>query len=168
MQNSAIEQDLIALGINPSDYRVLKLLPLVYVAWADGKMEGVERSRIMNLAREQFPIDERGEQLLQLWLKAPPSLEYIRRGLRDLLALARAPDDLEIDPQELPVLLSYAEAIARSTAGALDAPWAVTPAEEAALGEIARALGIDNGVSWATLLRELNEGESRQQQALAG
>jgi hypothetical protein len=29
-------------GIRPNDYEVLKLLPLSYVAWADGKTEGIE------------------------------------------------------------------------------------------------------------------------------
>ena len=47
MRTIDIKRDLVALGIDPEDYRVLKLLPLVYVAWADGKMESVERSRIV-------------------------------------------------------------------------------------------------------------------------
>ncbi|HEY6562491.1 MAG TPA: hypothetical protein VI072_34720 [Polyangiaceae bacterium] len=156
MKKSAIERDLIALGIDPTDYRVLKLLPLVYVAWADGNMEAVERERIMNLARSQFPIGESGMRLLKMWLYVAPSRRYIQQGLRDLLALARAPDGLDINVEELPMLLAYAESIARSTALGLDAPWSVTPAEEAALSEIAALLRIDNGTSWASLLRELD------------
>jgi hypothetical protein len=69
--------------------------------------------------------------------------------------LARAEDDLEIDFSELPALLSYAEAIARSTAKALDQPTSVSPGEEAALEEVARELHIDHGESWAKLLAEL-------------
>jgi hypothetical protein len=158
MRTIDIKRDLVALGIDPEDYRVLKLLPLVYVAWADGKMESVERSRIVKIAEELFPISARGAQVLRGWLQMPPSHEYIRHGLRDLLALARAKGELEVDVDELPVLLAHAEAIARSTAAALDSPWAVTPEEEAALAEIARLLCVDNGMSWAALLRDL-EGE---------
>jgi hypothetical protein len=155
MQKSAIERDLRALGIDSTDHRVLKLLPLVYVAWADGKMESVERERILNLAAETFPIGDRAIGLLRTWLSRPLSREYIQHGLRDLLLLAHAPDDLDVSLDELPMLLSYAEGIARSTASALDAPSAVTQAEEDALSDIAGMLQIDNGTSWAELLREL-------------
>jgi hypothetical protein len=154
-----IKRDLIVLGIDPSDYRVLKLLPLVYVAWADGRMEEVERSRLLELASRSFGIGLSGAQVLHEWLSAPPSHEYLRRALRDLLALARAPEEIDVALDELPALLAYAEGIARSTATALDAPWAVTAEEEAALAEIARLLNIDNGTSWATLLRELDSAQ---------
>jgi hypothetical protein len=159
MRTVDVKRDLIVLGIDPSDYRVLKLLPLVYVAWADGKMEEVERSRILELASRSFGIGVSGAQVLHEWLSAPPSHEYFRRALRDLLALARAPDEIDVALDELPALLAYAEGIARSTATALDAPWAVTAEEEAALAEIARLLNIDNGTSWATLLRELDAAQ---------
>ena len=76
------------------------LLPLVYVAWADGKMENVERERIVWLARRHFRIGERGVRLLESWLAAPPSRRYIERGLMDLLALARRPDVVEVHPFE--------------------------------------------------------------------
>jgi hypothetical protein len=156
MKTIDIKRDLIALGIDPADYRVLKLLPLIYVAWADGKMEDVERDRIIELARSSFPIGASGAQVLYTWLAAPPSREYIQRGLTDLLGLARAPEELAVGLEELPTLLAYAEGIARSTARALDAPWAVTAEEEMALAEIALRLNVDNGRSWAALLRELD------------
>jgi hypothetical protein len=47
--------------------------------------------------------------------------------------------------------------VARSTAQALDQPTSVSPEEERALDEIARALHIDHGRSWAALLAELRE-----------
>jgi hypothetical protein len=151
-----IKRDLVALGIDPEDYGVLRLLPLVYVAWADGKMEWVERDRILQLAHERFAIGGRAALVLEGWLRTRPSLAYIRHGLRDLLGLALAKGELEIGVEELPTLLAHAETIARSTAAALDSPWAVTPEEEAALAEIAALLCVDNGVSWASVLRELD------------
>ena len=54
--------------------------------------------------------------------------------------------------------MAYAEAIARTTAKAMDAPTSVTPAEERALANIARELGVDEGESWAALMRELEAG----------
>lgn len=119
-------------------------------------MEGVERARIVALARDHFRVGASGAQLLEQWLAAPPSVEYVERGLSDLLALALSPDEFEIDVDELPRLLAHSEAIARTTANALDAPWAVSPEEEHALAQVARLLRVDNGVSWAALLRELD------------
>ncbi len=57
--------------------------------------------------------------------------------------------------------LASSEAIARKTAEAMDAPTAVTPAEEQALLEIARELRVDDGESWAALLRELQAPSAR-------
>ncbi len=152
MNTIEVQKDLRRLGLDSTDHRVLMLLPLVFVAWADGKMENVERQRIVWLAKRRFRIGDSGIRVLEQWLAQPPSREYIQRGLIDLLMLAQDPDVLEIDLADL-----QAEAIARTTARALDAPWSVGPAEEQALAEIARVLGIDNGVSWATLLYELGE-----------
>jgi hypothetical protein len=64
---------------------------------------------------------------------------------------------MEIDLSELPGLLAYAEAVARSTGVALDQPSSVTAVEEKALAEIARELHIDHGESWAKLLEELSQ-----------
>jgi hypothetical protein len=56
---------------------------------------------------------------------------------------------------ELRSLLAYAEAIARTTAEAMDAPTSVTESEERALADIARELGVSDGASWGALVREL-------------
>ena len=49
---------------------------------------------------------------------------------------------------------------ARTTARAMDAPSSVTPAEERALAEIAQELGVEEGESWAALVRELEATQS--------
>jgi hypothetical protein len=157
MNTNEVRRDLQRLGIDSGNYRVLMMLPLVYVAWADGKMENVERQRIVWLARKHFQIGESGARVLERWLARPPSRDAMESGLLELLWLARRPDVPEIELSDLQDLLLHAEAIARSTAEALDEPSAVGPAEERALSDIARVLGVDNGMSWATLLREIEE-----------
>ena len=149
------------LGINDSNYKVLKLLPLIYVAWADGRIEPAQEERLLNLAHNHFQIGEYGERLLKHWIAERPTKEYIREGLHDLLLLAHAPDDWGFDVEELHGLLAFAEAIARTTAEAMDAPTAVDASEEQALLEIARELRIDDGQSWAALLRQLQEEQPR-------
>jgi hypothetical protein len=143
------------LGIQAGDYGVLMLLPLVYVAWADGKMGLVQKDRIESHAARAYDLSASAIAVLSGWLKERPTHEYIVEALRDIYFLAHAPDDGEVDVSELPALLSYAEGIARSTARALDRPTSVSPGEDRALEEIARELHIDHGESWAKLLKEL-------------
>jgi len=157
MERDKLHDSLERLGIKPSDYTVLKLLPLIYVAWADGKMEFVKKERIHSFVARHYDLSAAGTGVLNRWLTERPTHAYIAEGLHDMHFLAMAPDDIEVDFSELPALLSYAEGIARSTAKALDQPESVTPGEDRALEEIARELHIDHGESWAKLLRALNQ-----------
>jgi|SRR6188768_1534721 len=155
MEHDKLRASLEHLGIQPCDYRVLKLLPLIYVAWADGKMGLVAKERIHSFAARHYDLSAAAMGVLDHWLTERPTHAYISEALRDIYFLARAEDDIEIDFSELPALLSYAEGIARSTAKALDQPASVTPGEDSALEEIARELHIDHGASWAKVLKTL-------------
>ena len=119
------------LGIPLGDYRVLKLLPLIYVAWAGGKMDQVKKERIHAFAAQEYELSAAGVAVLERWLDKPPSAAYIAEGLHDIFLLATAEDDMEID---------FSELAART---------------ERALEEVARELHIDHGESWAALLDEL-------------
>lgn len=155
MQRDRLKRAIHHLGIAPEDYRVLKLLPLIYVAWADGKMERVRKDRIHAFAAKHYDLGAHATAVLDRWLTTPPSHAYIREGLHDLYLLASAGDDMEVDFSELPALLSYAEGVARTTEDALDEPESVSPAADVALEEIARELHIEHGKSWGKLLKEL-------------
>lgn len=157
MRRDRMKRSLERLGIPVDDYRVLKLLPLIYVAWADGKMEDVKQDRIHYFAAREYDLSPAGVAVLNRWLSKRPSDAYIAEGLHDIFMLARASDDLEVDFSELPALVSYAEGIARSTALALDQPEAVSPAADRAIDQIARELHIDHGESWGRLLGELRQ-----------
>jgi hypothetical protein len=155
MERDRLRKSLERLGIKPSDYGVLMLLSLVYVAWADGKMELVKMDRIESRATRAYDLSAGAIAVLSGWLSKRPTHEYIVEALHDIYFLARARDDGEIDVSELPGLLAYAEGVARSTAKALDQPSSVSPGEENALEEIARELHVDHGESWAKLLGEI-------------
>jgi hypothetical protein len=154
-----LRESLSKLGITPENHRVLMLLPLVYVAWADGKMEDVEIERIDEIAKRKFYLTASGVQILDGWLIDQPTREYFDEGLQDLFLLAQTEEgEPLVHPEELHDLLLHAEAIARATAHALDAPTAGSDVEDQALGELAAILGVDNGVSWRKLLDELDAG----------
>jgi hypothetical protein len=146
------------LGIDRSNYKVLKLLPLIYVAWAKGEVEPARKERIVKLAHDHFAIGTRGEQVLRGWLEKKPTKEYFMKGLHEIFLLAHTPDEWGFDVDELQGLLAHSEAIARTTAAAMDQPTAVTAAEEAALADIGRELQVDDGETWAKLMAELGEG----------
>ncbi len=153
-----LEQTLTALGLKRTTYRALMLLPLVYVAWADGKIEHVELTRILEFAQARLHMTPGTVEVLERWLHEPPSQSYVERGLQGLLGVALREDMLDVDVDELPDLVMHAEAIARATADALDDPTAVTPEEEVALAEIARLLEVDGGATWKRVLESLRTG----------
>lgn len=150
-----LEQTLSTLGLKRSTYRALMLLPLVYVAWADGKIEHVELTRILDFAQKRLHLTPDTTAVLERWLHEAPSAAYVEQGLQGLLGVALNEDMLDVDVEELPDLVVHAEAIARATADALDDPNAVTAEEEVALAEIARLLEVDGGSTWKRVLESL-------------
>lgn len=160
MEHDHMRRSLEKLGIPPDDFRVLKLLPLIYVAWADGKIEPEQKQRVHDFAMRNYELSPAGIAVLNRWLSHRPTHEYISEGLHDIYLLARAEDDIEVDFSELPALLSYAEALGRSTARALDRPDGISSKSDAALEEVARELHIDHGESWGQLLGELGERQA--------
>jgi hypothetical protein len=155
MEHDKMKRSLGHLGIPLGDYRVLKLLPLIYVAWADGKMDLVKKERIHAFAAQEYDLSAAGAAVLERWLAKRPAPEYISEGLHDIFLLATAEDDMEVDFSELPGLLSYAERIAGNTGAALNRESEALACTERALEDVARELHIDHGESWATLLNEL-------------
>ena len=65
MQRDKMKKSLERLGVPVDDYRVLKLLPLIYVAWADGKMERVKRDRIHYFASREYELSAAGVAVLE-------------------------------------------------------------------------------------------------------
>lgn len=155
MEVDRLRASLARLGVPTGDYRLLKLLPLIYVAWADGKMAAAQQERIHTFAVKHYELSAAGSAVLQRWLAEQPTRSYFVEGLRDILFLAKAQDDMGIDFSELPLLLAHAERIARSSGLLLDDPTAIGAEEDRALQEIARELHVDHGASWATLLKSL-------------
>ena len=151
----AIRESLQKLGIEGAGIRALLLLPLVYVAWADGKMDRVEVEKIRQIARDRLHLGSESEQVLERWLKERPSRLQVQDGLQGLVDLAFDDEVLDIDVSELPDLVMHSEAIARATGEALNEPLAVSPEENRALKEIAEILEVDGGDTWEDVLEDL-------------
>jgi len=86
IQDDAFLDRLIALGIGPERAMVLRLTPLVFVAWADGSIDDREREAILRAAsRQDLVAEDMARQVLGDWLERKPDQrildmwkEYIR------------------------------------------------------------------------------------------
>lgn len=71
--NTAVLDELIALGIRAETITALSVVPLVEVAWADGKLDDAERRAILDKARELgFEAGSIGHDMLEAWLQRQP------------------------------------------------------------------------------------------------
>ena len=71
MKGTEITRALEELHIRKPCHRVLALLPLVAVAWADGKMQRAERRMIQRLADEKGWLTDHAKELFAGWLREP-------------------------------------------------------------------------------------------------
>ena len=145
------------LGINAKNYRVLALLPLVLVAWADGKVQTAEMSRMLDIAGRKGFLPASGAAVLEGWLAEKPSAEYVRKSLAALVELARRKRGVgaDLSARDLRQLTALGFDIAVCAGGLWGDVFSVTDAEEQVVGELARTLNIDDGASWKELLEDL-------------
>ncbi|MEQ1506980.1 MAG: FHA domain-containing protein [Myxococcota bacterium] len=125
------------LGIDRRNLRSLSLLPLVEVAWADGKIQPRELDLIRTKAEERALNDD-DRMVLENWLKYTPSPGYLRAG-RVALAWARQHGDPGLDPDWLRKIPDDARAVA-AAAGGLFGIGAVCRAEREALTRLVTEL----------------------------
>ena len=71
IEDDRILQHLIDAGMTPATLTATALVPLVAVAWADGRLEEGERTQVLRYARTLDMSDE-ANALLAHWLEAPP------------------------------------------------------------------------------------------------
>lgn len=65
--------ELIEVGVSAEAVAAISLVPLVLVAWADGKVNAKERSTILNAAKEQgIGKESPAAKLLEHWLDTEP------------------------------------------------------------------------------------------------
>jgi hypothetical protein len=144
------------LKVPRAAYRVVSLLPLVYVAWADGKVQKSEREVILRIARENGLLDHGGEEALARWLSEPPTRQQLQTDLAALNELARSGRgsiDGVSGADEEQLLLAWCQDVADAAGGMLGLGRARNDAETAALKTIAAALDVRSASQWRTALK---------------
>lgn len=110
---------LMELEIDVQTLAALSVIPLVEVAWADGKMDNKERKAILQAADEAgIPKDGPGYHLLQNWLQEDPP-DVILSVWKDYIAALADTLDKESYAQVRDNLLDRAQQVAESAGGIL-------------------------------------------------
>jgi hypothetical protein len=76
-----------SFGIDESSREVLVLLPVVWVAWADGTIQDEERALIRRLAASNVRLGLEGQRVLDNWLAWAPGRDRVERAAAILLGL---------------------------------------------------------------------------------
>jgi hypothetical protein len=139
--DAAILDELIEANITPESLAALAIVPLVAVAWADGKMEDREREAILMSASE-FGIStgHHAYVLLQGWLAVTPPAELLRTWKDYIGAIAESmnPDALQTFRKEL---IGRATGVAESAGGFLGLGQKISDVERKVLDELDAAFG---------------------------
>jgi hypothetical protein len=114
MTDDAVLERLVELEISPETVSAVSLVPLVAVAWADGKMDDNERKAILMAAKGKgIEEDTPALELLESWLQSAPEDELLDAWEGYIGAL-----DEHLNPEQKKVLRTQVVARARDVANA--------------------------------------------------
>jgi len=158
MSQEELNEELQQLGIDEGSYKMVALLPLVHVAWADGAVQASERTLILKIADKRGFADEAGAKVLESWLKDQPSPYFLHRGRKVLEELYDRQSGIgaEIDKAFLEDLLAFCEGVADSAGGVFGLFGRVANEEKEAISKIAGALRVDPSKRWADVKSEFD------------
>ena len=110
-----VSRELAELGFTLDTVKLLPLIPVLEMAWAEGGVTPAERKMVVDVARARG-IEEGSEADRQLteWLDRRPDESVFRRAGRLISALFASGGRFDITPDDL---LKYCEAIADASGG---------------------------------------------------
>ncbi len=150
-QNLALR--LVEMGFGPGTVAVFPLIPLVYVAWADGEVTESERERILDIAKLRgADEDHEGYAFLKQIISHHPKEEFFDTCIHTLRAIFNnmPADKAEASRQDL---ISMSVSVADASGGFLGLFGAkVSQEEQELINEIIRELKLDQSDSASTLL----------------
>ena len=159
MTDEALMAAMHGLGLDDDNVHAIVLLPLIEVAWADGRVHENERRLILDIARQRGVLSGEGSVVLETWLRYRPSDRYLARGREVLNALALR-EAGGVTSATLQEIVGFCERVALSAAGLFGRAFkAINPEEKAAIAEIATALAMDRKATWAAVEQDLKAAQ---------
>ena len=141
IHDEAVLDRLIELDISPETLAAITVVPLVQVAWADGKVQPEEREAIITAAKESGVKPHQGHYpMLEHWLDEKPSREMLEAWEHYIRALCKRLSAEEIVELKRDVM-TLARKVARSAGGVLGLGNKISKAEREVLDELEKAFG---------------------------
>ncbi|MEQ1503510.1 MAG: DUF533 domain-containing protein, partial [Myxococcota bacterium] len=115
MEDDELARALHGLGLGRDNHQAVVLLPLIEVAWADGRIQRAEKRRLVQIARQHgIPVEQ---AWLDRWLKRRPSTHAFLAARTVLLALMARGGRPVPALASLDQLLELCLSVARSAGG---------------------------------------------------
>jgi hypothetical protein len=139
IKNDAVLDQLSALGIEADTWAAISIVPLVEVAWADGKIDEGERNAVLSAADANgIVVGSESHSLLENWLSEHPKGQLLEAWESFIVGLCA-----ELDPRERDSLrdqvIGSARMVADATGGFLGLGNKTSTVEEAVLTRLAKA-----------------------------
>ena len=126
--------ELAELGFTPETVRLLPLIPVLEMAWAEGGVTAPERKMVIDVARARgIEAGSVADGQLAEWLDRQPTENVYQRARRLIAALFASGGRFDLTPDDL---LKYCEAIAEASGGSFGIG-RVSSEERATLARIA-------------------------------
>ena len=140
VDDDALIDHLIALGLEPETVLALQLVPLAAVAWADGLIEPREREAVLKAAAaEGVDPDSVAGKMLGNWLLQQPGAELVDAWKRHVRALWPSLSPKERDEIRASAL-ERARSVAEAAGGFLGLTSRISSQEKAVLDDLAQTL----------------------------
>jgi hypothetical protein len=137
--DAAVLEQLAAVDLSSETVAALSLVPLVEVAWADGRLDDKERSALLAAAEHAgLSKDSASYQLLEEWFRERPSPKLLAAWKAYVSGLARALDHQASQALKQD-LLGRARLVAEAAGGFLGLGKRIARAEQAVLTELEQA-----------------------------
>lgn len=127
------------IGLDEETLELLKLLPLVYVAWSDGEVQPEELSVIADSVEQLGIESEKSIDLLEEWLGRRPGRKFFQHGLKVLSYLVASLGDIDAEKAVADVT-SLSESIAKAAGGLSGHATRIDADERVALRTVAKRL----------------------------
>ncbi len=110
-----VSRELAELGFTLETVKLLPLIPILEIAWAEGGVTDAERKMVVDVARERgIEAGSTADRQLADWLDRRPEESLFRRAGRLINALVESGGRFDLTPDDI---IKYCEAIADASGG---------------------------------------------------